>query len=67
MLIKPTNLGPRSFAFFTSDAKERSVPGSAQSVPAEQCQTHASLEVCQSRATSVNSYCEAEGTHKDQT
>lgn len=64
---KANKLGIKAFCFLLSDAKERSVPGSAQSVPTEQCQTHASLEVCQSRATSVNSYGKAEGAHKDQT
>ena len=64
---KANKPGTKVFRFLSSDAKERSMPGSAQSVPAEQCQTHANLEVCQSRATSVNSYCKAEGTHKDQT
>lgn len=62
---KAKGLGTQVFCFLSSDAKERSMPGSAQSVPAEQCQAHANLEVCQSKATSVNSHCEAEGTHKD--
>jgi len=36
---KANKLGTKMFCFLSSDAKERSVPGSAQSVPAEQCQT----------------------------
>lgn len=64
---KANKLGTKVFCFPSSDAKERSVPGSAQSVPIEQCQTHANLEICQSRATSVHSCCKAEGAHKDQT
>lgn len=60
---KAKELGAQVFCFLSSDTKKRSMPGSAESVPTEQCQAHANLEVCQSRATSVNSYCEAEGTH----